>query len=163
MIDVVSVAIGIGLAVSLVFSEVFGLAAGGMVVPGYIALYLDRPLHLMLTIGCALATYLVVRLLSTFVIIYGRRRTVAMILSGYLMRSLFDLLPIDTILLRFMTPEQIADPETEAVRVVGFIIPGLIAIWMDRQGVLETLSALAAAAVVVRLILILIYGLSLGL
>ncbi|MEM6655183.1 MAG: poly-gamma-glutamate biosynthesis protein PgsC [Planctomycetota bacterium] len=163
MIDVVSVAIGIGLAVSLVFSEVFGLAAGGMVVPGYISLYLDRPLHLALTIGCAFATYLIVRLLSTFVIIYGRRRTVAMILSGYLMRSLFDLLPVDQLLARFMTPEQLADPESSVIRVIGFIIPGLIAIWMDRQGVVETLSALAAAAVVVRLVLILLYGPALGL
>ena len=35
--------IGLGLVVSLVFSEILGLAAGGLVVPGYIALYLDQP------------------------------------------------------------------------------------------------------------------------
>ncbi len=33
MVELLSVAIGIGLAVSLLFSELFGLAAGGMVVP----------------------------------------------------------------------------------------------------------------------------------
>lgn len=157
MIDLVSVAIGIGLAVSLVFSEVFGLAAGGMVVPGYMALYLDRPLHLLLTIGCSLSTYLVVRLMSTFVIIYGRRRTVAMILSGYLMRALFDLIPLDLLMSHSIPPDEIAS-EQDAVRVIGYIIPGLIAIWMDRQGVVETLSSLAAAAVAVRLIMILLYG-----
>ena len=156
MIDIVAVAIGIGLAVSLVFSEVFGLAAGGMVVPGYFALYLDRPLHILLTLACALATYLVVRLLSTFIIIYGRRRTVAMILTAYLMRSLFELAPFDALFSRFLSTEELADPE-KTLTVIGYIIPGLVAIWMDRQGVLETLSALAAAAVVVRLVLILIY------
>ena len=36
--------IGIGLIVSLVFSEILGLAAGGLIVPGYIALYLDQPM-----------------------------------------------------------------------------------------------------------------------
>ena len=43
MIDILTASIGIGLVVSLMFSEMFGLAAGGMVVPGYIALYLNRP------------------------------------------------------------------------------------------------------------------------
>jgi hypothetical protein len=32
--DLLSASIGIGLAISLLFSEMFGLAAGGMVVPG---------------------------------------------------------------------------------------------------------------------------------
>ncbi|MBI4224246.1 MAG: poly-gamma-glutamate biosynthesis protein PgsC, partial [Deltaproteobacteria bacterium] len=41
---------------------------------------------------------------------------------------------------------------------IGFIIPGLIAIWLDRQGVVETLAALAIVSVMVRLILMLILG-----
>jgi hypothetical protein len=47
--------------------------------------------------------------------------------------------------------------ETE-LQVIGFIIPGLIAIWLDRQGVVETLSALITASIVVRLILIIVVG-----
>ena len=39
----VVLSIGLGLVTSLAFSEILGVAAGGMVVPGYIALYLDRP------------------------------------------------------------------------------------------------------------------------
>lgn len=35
---------------------------------------------------------------------------------------------------------------------------GLIAIWFDRQGILETLTTLIAASVVVRVIIILIFG-----
>ena len=35
--------VGIGLALSLFFSETLGLAAGGMVVPGYVALMLHHP------------------------------------------------------------------------------------------------------------------------
>ena len=90
MIDILTASIGIGLAVSLLFSEMFGLAAGGMVVPGYIALYLNRPVDIMLTIVAALLTYFVVHSLSTFIIIYGKRRTVLMIIIGYLVRGLFD-------------------------------------------------------------------------
>jgi hypothetical protein len=42
--------------------------------------------------------------------------------------------------------------------VVGFIIPGLIAVWLDRRGIIESFCSLIAASVVVRLILILILG-----
>ena len=38
--------------------------------------------------------------------------------------------------------------------VIGFIIPGLIALWIDRQGPTETLAALVTSATVVRLVLI---------
>lgn len=161
-IDIIAVAIGVGLAVSLLFSEMFGLAAGGMVVPGYFALYLHRPIDILLTVACALATYLVVRLLSTFIIIYGKRRTVLMILVGYLLRSLFVMIPLEQPLTQVGLVSPVAD-NGPALEVIGYIIPGLVAIWMDRQGMVETLSALTAAAVVVRLILILIYGATLNL
>ena len=162
MIDTMSVAIGIGLAVSLVFSEVFGLAAGGMVVPGYFAMYLNRPVDIALTIACALVTYLIVHLLSSVIIIYGRRRTVLMILVGYLARVVFGWLPLGTAAPVAALAGAFQDPDS-FFTVIGYIIPGLVAIWMDRQGPIETLSALTTAAVVVRLILILIFGVSLSL
>lgn len=160
-VDPTAVAIGVGLAVSLLFSEVFGLAAGGMVVPGYFALYLGKPIDVFLTITCALATFMVVRLLSTFIIIYGKRRTVMMILIGFLLRSVFAMLPIEATL----ASAGFSLPVTEgasALEVIGYIIPGLVAIWIDRQGLVETLSALTAASIVVRLILILIFGMTLN-
>jgi poly-gamma-glutamate biosynthesis protein PgsC/CapC len=153
MISVLSVAIGVGLAVSLIFSEIFGLAAGGMVVPGYFALNLDQPLDVVLTILVGMGTYAVVHLMSTFIIIYGKRRTVLMILTGYLVRMFMDALPYDV-----MRSAGAALPGTVDLKVIGYIIPGLIALWMDRQGLVETLSALLTAAVVVRLILILVLG-----
>ncbi|MCO6046397.1 poly-gamma-glutamate biosynthesis protein PgsC [Aeoliella sp. ICT_H6.2] len=152
-----SVAIGIGLAVSLLFSELFGLAAGGMVVPGYFALALSRPIDVALTILAALATYMIVYLMSTFIIVYGRRRTVLMILVGYLVRMLFNYIPMDFI----TSVERYASEQTQ-FQVIGYIIPGLIAIWFDRQGWLETLCALLTAAVAIRLILILLYGVQLN-
>ena len=159
-VDIIAVSIGVGLAVSLMFSEVFGLAAGGMVVPGYFALYLGKPIDVLLTLACALATFLVVRLLSTFIIIYGKRRTVMMILVGFLLNSVFSLLPVEDALIEAgYTPEISGGSSME---VIGYIIPGLVAIWIDRQGLVETLSALTAASVVVRLILILIFGMTLN-
>ena len=151
MIHFLSVAIGVGLVVSLAFSEMFGLAAGGMVVPGYFALYLNQPLSVAFTMAAAIVTYLIVHSLSTVVIVYGKRRTVLMILVGYLVRLGFDALPLGLVVTA-------AAPYGTDMVVIGFIIPGLIAIWIDRQGMVETLSTLLTAAVVVRLILILVFG-----
>jgi hypothetical protein len=46
--------------------------------------------------------------------------------------------------------------------VIGYIIPGLIAIWLARQGVVETLASLLTASVVVRLVLIAVTGAEVG-
>jgi poly-gamma-glutamate biosynthesis protein PgsC/CapC len=160
MIALLSASIGIGLAVSLLFSEMFGLAAGGMVVPGYIALYLNRPVDVALTIAAALVTYFIVHLLSTFIIVYGKRRTVLMIIFGYLIRGLFEMVPFYNSEGLFFISQQFGGAPAEFA-VIGYVIPGLIAIWMDRQGVVETLAALVTSAVAVRLVLMLVFGLEL--
>jgi hypothetical protein len=59
---VVEQAIGLGLLVSLIFSETLGLAAGGMVVPGYIALMVHEPLRLAGTILVSLLTLAAIKL-----------------------------------------------------------------------------------------------------
>lgn len=167
-LNLLSLSIGIGLVASLVFSEIFGIAAGGLVVPGYIALFLTRPLDVAATLTAALVTFFLVRLASTFVIVYGRRRTALMILVGYAVGALFTG-GLDAVLqsrLDFVFPstadglgagiglENVSRNALEA-GVIGYIVPGLIAIWLDRQGVLPTLSALITSAVVVRMVLIL--------
>ena len=42
--------------------------------------------------------------------------------------------------------------------VIGNIIPGLIANWMDRQGVIRTLSVVLLTAVIVKLMVMIIFG-----
>jgi poly-gamma-glutamate biosynthesis protein PgsC/CapC len=145
--DVIVNAIGIGLVVSLVFSETMGLAAGGMVVPGYIALNLRDPVRVVMTLVLGFAAYLIVRLLSNFMILYGRRRTVVIILVGFVLGWFF----------RGFLVFDIAG-ETIELAAIGFIIPGLVGMWIDRQGVTETTATLLTSGVLVRLMLILIYG-----
>jgi len=165
--ELLTLAIGIGLAVSLLFTELLGLATGGLVVPGYLALFLNNPLSLLLTFAAAIGAWATVRLLASVLIVYGRRRTVLMILFGFLFGAAIrfltnnlggatDLSKTSDWLQAFSTSAPLSG---DAMDVVGFIIPGLIAIWFDKQGVVETVSALLTASVVVRLLLILITGL----
>ncbi len=140
-------AIGLGLVISLIFFEGVGLAAGGMVVPGYVALSLDDPLRIAGTVLVALVTYALIRFLSGFTFIYGRRRIVVTILIAFVLGSLC----------RQYGQLHLGAAPIE-LEVVGFIIPGLLANTMERQGVLESLSALFIAAVMVKMALILISG-----
>ena len=144
---IVMQAIGLGLVVSLVFSEAIGLAAGGMVVPGYIALSLDQPLRVVGTVIAALATYLTLRFLGRFMILYGRRCLVFAVVLGFCYGALT----------RFLLVSMPA-PELVELMAVGYIVPGLLAYWMNRQGVLATICVMVMAAVPVRLGLIILHA-----
>ena len=43
-------------------------------------------------------------------------------------------------------------------KVVGYIVPGLIAYWMERQGVVRTIAITLIASVMTRLFIIIITG-----
>lgn len=147
--DLIVISIAIGIVVSFVFSEVYGLAAGGVVVPGYIALYLDRPYALAVTVLVALAAFAITKVLSHFLIVYGRRRTALTILIGFALGAWVS---------RFEALPELFGLDAADTSVIGYIIPGLIAIWFDRQGIVPTAASLTIAAVLVRLVLLLLVG-----
>ena len=134
----------IGIVVSLVLTEIVGLTAGGIIVPGYVALLLDRPTALLGFLVVALASYGIVRALGTLLMLYGTRRFAVAVLAG----------------LTLSVGAQWASPLLVPAYVewvgLGLIVPGLLANQFDRQGVLPTLAMLAIAAPLVRLILLLV-------
>jgi gamma-polyglutamate biosynthesis protein CapC len=140
-------AIGLGLVLSLVFSETFGVAAGGMVVPGYIALALHRPLLVAGTVVASLLTLWSIRLLTNFMLVYGRRRIALTVLIGFV----FGWVVKNALTFSF-------PPYSLHLASIGYIIPGLIANWMERQGAVRTLAVMLIAAVIVRLVLMLVSG-----
>lgn len=145
----VEIAVGLGVAFSLIFSEIFGVAAGGIVVPGYVALNLNNIWMLIGTLLVSFVTFGAVRLTSFFVFVYGRRRLILAILFGFIFGALLRNLIVHSAFLAA------ADIRLEAI---GYIIPGLIANWMERQGVFRTIAAVTIASVVVRLAVMLIMG-----
>jgi poly-gamma-glutamate biosynthesis protein PgsC/CapC len=136
-----------GLVMSLLFTEAVGFAAGGFVVPGYVALYLDRPLEVLGTILAALGTYVGLRLASRVFLLYGRRMLVLSVLLGFLLGALTERVPAFGL-----------SAVGGSIAAIGYIIPGLIAYWMTRQGIVRTLAALGVSAVLVRLALIVLHG-----
>ena len=136
-------AIGIGVMVSFAFYEMVGFSPGGIVVPGYVALFLDQPIRILVTLLVALLTYFTVKILSNYIILYGRRRFLAMVLVSFLLKWLIE---------EMIIKMPISGIE---LRSIGYIIPGLIANEMRRQGIFPTLYSLAIVSIIVRLILLL--------
>jgi len=140
MITEPGIYIGIGMVLSLFLTETLGVTAGGIIVPGYIALNLESPERLVITFGISILTFLIIKLLSKFIMVYGKRRLVLALLIGFLLGYLSRSENMIT-----------AGLGTTDFIVIGNIIPGLIANWMDRQGVLRTISTVLITAGITKL------------
>lgn len=143
----VEVAITLGLMLSLLAYEGFGLAAGGLVVPGYIALQLGAPQRLAGVFLVALLTMAILRLTSRHTFVFGRRQLVLCVLVGCLL----------SIASRNFLSFEIGLSTVE-LHAVGWVVPGLIANWFLRQGVVRTLCAIVITATLVRFLVILFFG-----
>jgi len=142
MINEPGIYIGIGMVLSLLVTETLGVTAGGIIVPGYIAMHLDSPSRLIMTFGISIITYLIIKLLSNFILIYGKRRLVFALLLGFLFGHLTH-----------SANNSFGDLTNMDLVVIGNIIPGLIANWMDRQGVLRTICTVLITASVTKLLI----------
>lgn len=143
---VIQAAVGLGVIISLVFSELLGASAGGIVVPGYIAMYLDKPMQILGTLLVSLLTWAIIRIVSQFTLIYGKRRMVLSILVGFILGWATRLMVVENFTVY-----------TYQMQSIGYIIPGLIANWFERQGFIKTLASMGVAAILVRLILIIVF------
>ena len=140
MISEPGIYIGIGMVLSLFLTETLGVTAGGIIVPGYIAMNLENPERLVITFGVSILTFLIIKLLSKFIMVYGKRRLVLALLIGFLLGYLSRSENMIT-----------AGLGTTDFIVIGNIIPGLIANWMDRQGALRTISTVLITAGITKL------------
>ncbi|EMI40690.1 poly-gamma-glutamate biosynthesis protein PgsC [Rhodopirellula sp. SWK7] len=156
-----ALSIGIGLVVSLLFTEAFGLSVGGMIVPGYLALSFDQPLTVVATIIAALLTAWLVHEVDRYAILFGRRRVVLTMVFGFAvaatLRAVLEMVWPGMSL--SLTGGVAMDPASsmgwmQNMTVIGFVIPGLVALWIARSGVVQTLSPLVIATALVHLTLV---------
>lgn len=120
----------LGLTIGLIFTEITGIIPGGIIVPGYLALMLDQPITVLIVAIISMLTFLIVKfILPKFIILYGRRRFVAVIFISVFLKLIFEyiypLLPF----------------EIYEFRGIGVLVPALIANGFLKQGLkLTTVS-----------------------
>jgi len=125
----------LGLVLSLLFAEVTGYTPGGLIVPGYFAIYLSQPLRPMATILIAFLALAIYRFFSLYFILFGRRRFVFLILLGVVLSQLWAL----------ALPHLFSEPI--GLRVIGWVVPGLLASNLERQKIWPTLASLILVSV----------------
>ena len=137
----VYLAIGLGMLISLLFSETLGVMGGGVIVPGYFAMNLQDLVSVFMTFFIAYVAYLIIHYLSKYILIYGRRRVILSLLIAFL--------------LGLIVRTNVNMPGS--LDYIGFIIPGLVASWYDKQGVVRTTSVVLIQSSLVHFILMLAY------
>ena len=142
----IELSVTLGIIISLFFIEKFGIAAGGIIIPGYIALQLTTVDRLLGLIIIAFLTFLIIRLISKFTFLFGRRQMVVALLIGTILSI------VSHHFLVINTPSS-----TIELSAIGWVIPGLIAHSAAKQGFVKTMAMISITSVIVRLIVIMIF------
>jgi len=137
-------ALFIGLVIGFLFYEATGVSPGGVVAPGYFALFVHQPDRMLATIVVALLVWVALELLTPRLILFGRRRLLLALLLGFSAKLLLE---------QWAVPASGLELDVQAI---GYLIPGLVANEMARQHVLPTLAALGSVTVIVYLVLLLL-------
>lgn len=139
-------AIIIGLALSLLAEIKLGISPGGLVVPSYLTLVLDRPGVVLNIFLVSILTYIIIRfIVSRFMLVYGKRRFVACVLIAlalkFLLSLLFPMIPFSVL----------------SFSGIGVVTSGILANCYFRQGITITVGATLTASVLTFVLVNLIY------
>lgn len=126
----------IGIVVAVLYVEIMDVYPGGIIVPAYFAAYLDQPAQLLITLFAASLGLVSYRFLSRYLILFGKRRFVTLILLGVFWAQVCSL----------VLPHVFSSPLD--LRAIGWIIPGLLANNLERQRIIPTAASLFTVAVI---------------
>lgn len=132
--------VALSVIISFLTTELTGLLTGGMISAGYLAYWFGEPMRIVSTLLMSILIAMIIRVSRHFLILYGRRRFMLSILL-----SIFGVYLVEKSY--FFVSEFSFD-----MRIIGYIIPGLIASDMEKQGILRTTLALSAVTIVVKLL-----------
>ncbi len=126
-------AVALSIILGFMSQEFLGLASGGLVSAGYLAFYFNQPYRIISTLVLAIIVYFSVKLLEQFLFIYGRRRFACCVLLGIIYAWLLSFVASD-------------------LRAIGYIVPGLIANDMLKQGIFKTVAVLLIIGISITLL-----------
>ena len=124
-----------GIFLSLFYWEITGLSACGLIVPGYIALNLGNGERILSTFSVALITFAIIKLLSRYLIIYGKRQfALAIGISLIVNAAIFRIVPLP-------------------LGVIGNIVPGIIANSFLKEGIGISIMSLIIVVAILAVVM----------
>lgn len=121
--------LAIGMLFGMFYYHKTGWASGGIITPGVIAMYIDDPWKVSVSLAAGLITWLILEALVRFTGLYGRQRLAAAMLIALALR--YPLLSV----------------WGETSLWLGWVVPGLIGADMQRQGVVMTLAGVVSVSI----------------
>lgn len=135
----------LGIVVSTIIYKRTGLTLGGVIVCGYLTLFIGQPIHILVTLAISYITYQIVyKILQKRFMLNGRKLFEVEILVGLI----FQVLWITVI--RFFG---MINVDLTVLYAIGFVLPGVIAHDMGRQGPRNTLGSILLGVSIVALII----------
>lgn len=132
----------LGVLISIFYYELTDVSPGGIVVPGLLVLYITQPFKLIYTILIALLSFIIAKLLSKKLLIFGKRRFVVLIIISLLLNLLFTGI------------FSLFSGITVSISLIGYTIAGLLANDFYKQGVKKTLPSLVIVVGILELIVL---------
>jgi len=135
----------LGIVVSTIIYKRTGLTLGGVIICGYLALFVGQPLHIIVTLAIAYITYQIVyKVLQKRFMLNGRKLFEIEILVGLIFQVLW------IVVIRLFRTDNI---DLTILYGIGFVLPGVIAHDMGRQGAKNTIGSILLGVSIVALII----------
>ena len=135
----------LGIVVSTIIYKRTGLTLGGVIVCGYLALFVGQPIHIIVTLAISYFTYQIVyKVLQKRYMLNGRSLFEVEILVGLVFQVLWL-----TIIKLF----GIINIDFTVLYSIGFVLPGVVSHDMGRQGPKNTIGSILLGVFIVTLII----------
>ena len=131
----------LGVILSIAFYEIYEMSPGGMIVPGYFALFSNDYKRMIITVLVALAVLGIGKLLERYIILYGRRKFAVYVILTFVLKIFIR--ELDIII---------------GGEVIGILIPAILAQDIDKNSIGKTLPALIILTIVIKSIIMLSTG-----
>jgi poly-gamma-glutamate biosynthesis protein PgsC/CapC len=134
----------LGIVVSTIIYKRTGLTLGGVIVCGYLTLFIGQPIHILVTLGISYLTYQIVyKVLQKRFMLNGRKLFEVEILIGLIFQALW---------ITMIKLVGLFDMDLTILYAIGFVLPGVVAHDMGRQGPKNTLGSIMLGVSIVALI-----------
>jgi poly-gamma-glutamate biosynthesis protein PgsC/CapC len=136
--------IALGIIISLMYNEITDMSPGGLISPGYFALFMTQPSRIFSTLVMALLIGLVLKVLVKYLPIYGKRQFACAVTLAILFKLLLGDFIMSSVEL------------SVSINSIGVIIPGLIANDIMKQGAFKTVVSLVIVSTALFALLVLL-------
>lgn len=131
----------IGLLISLIYTELTDISPGGIIIPAYLYIYLSDISKIILTLITSVLCVYIIKFLSRYMILYGRRKFTVYLIVGIFLKIIFTSFYFGNSYIFY-----------DVSLTIGYIVPGILGRDIEKQGIFKTLGSLSIVILIINLV-----------